>query len=91
VNTSTAAGSDEAFWIRLSELYLQYLDMKADSRSLYGVSDRWVLSRRALWILGERRRRLWPNPTKLEQNQYRAMDCGWGKQSHWFRWENTRS
>lgn len=61
-------------------IHLQYLVMNADSKSLYGESDRWVRSLRNLWITGERRRRLWPNPTRLEVNQYRAMDCGgWDK------------
>lgn len=61
-------------------IHLQYLVMNADSKSLYGESDRLVRSLRNLWITGEWRRRLWPNPTRLEVNQYRAMDCkGWDK------------
>lgn len=48
--------------------------MKAAIRSLYGVSDRRVWILRTLRTVGDRRRRLWPNPTKLEVTQYRAMD-----------------
>lgn len=54
--------------------YLEYLVMKADSRSLYGESDWWVWSLRSLWTTDERSRRLWLNPTRLEVNQYKAMD-----------------
>lgn len=50
--------------------------MSAASRSLYGVFERWVDSLRSLWIAGERRTRLWQNPSRLEKNQYRAMDWG---------------
>lgn len=48
--------------------------MKADSRSLYGDAGRGVRSRRSRWAAGERRTRLWLNPTRLEVNQYRAID-----------------
>lgn len=64
------------YYLQYYVYYLQYLETNAVSRSLYGASDLWVFSLRILWIAGERRRRLWLNPTKLEENQYRAIDWG---------------
>lgn len=65
------------FWYRrfvgASSIYLQYLLANAASRSLYGVSERWAGSLSSLWTVGDRRSRLWQNPTRLEENQYSAM------------------
>lgn len=71
---SAVLGSDRECTPSTLWSYLEYFVMNADSRSLYGESDRWVWSLRSLWKTDERSRRLWPNPTTLEVNQYKAMD-----------------